>query len=133
MFCAILRFFVEKKMKIKYIKTDLAGQTTAFVCTKISRHQQPKIAQQLMKPGVLAVEQVGFVEKSKKPKAAARLQMMGGEISINATLSLVFILAKKLKKQEFYLELSGCPNLIRCQIINNQPEIGLNQKNKIKN
>ena len=76
------------------------------------------------------MEQVGFIEKPKNKKATVRLQMMGGEISINATLSLVFVLAKKLKKKEFYLELSGYPNLIRCQMVNNQPEIILKQKKK---
>jgi len=135
MLCAILRFFGgekigEKMRKLKFIQTDLAGNTTAFVWTKVSRRQQPKIARRLMRPEILGVEQVGFIEKANNSKAEALLQMMGGEISINATLSLVFILAKKLKKKEFYLDLSGYPNLIQCQMVNNQPEIILKQKIK---
>lgn len=119
-------------LKLKFTKTDLSGNTTAFIWNKIKRNQQPKIARQLMNPDVLDVEQVGFIEESINPKAKARLQMMGGEISLNATLSLVFILAKKVAQKKFSLELSGYPSLVRCQMTKNWPEIILKPLKKIK-
>lgn len=116
--------------KINFIKTDLAGNTTAFISTKIGRNKQPAIAQELMKPECLCAEQVGFVENPCNQKANARLQMMGGEICLNATLSLASILLEKEKS--VCLELSGFPDLVRCKRAGSQTMICLKLKPEIK-
>jgi histidine racemase len=118
-------------MKLKYSKTNLSGNTTAFIWNKITRKDQSRIATVIMKKDSLCVEQVGFIEKPEQKDVLARLQMMGGEICINATLSFVQLIAQKKRLKRFNLELSGYSNFIKCMVNKNQPTIMMKSLYKI--
>jgi diaminopimelate epimerase len=78
----------------QYIKCSPGGNTTGLVFSEVPRKEQASVAKRIM-ASQPDVEQVGFVEKPKDPKAVRRLQMMGGEFCGNATRSLAWVLWHK--------------------------------------
>ena len=106
-------------MKINYVLVDPGGNPTVLVLTGIARDLQPKVSKTILDklPGVC--EQVGFIERAQNPKAACRLQMMGGEFCGNALRSTVGWLAQKAGKEKWekgkfksILESSGTGELL---------------------
>lgn len=81
----------------EYIKCSPGGNITGLVFAEVPREEQASVAKRIM-ASQPDVEQVGFVEKPKGPKAVARLQMMGGEFCGNATRSLAWVLWHKRRR-----------------------------------
>lgn len=82
-------------MKLKFVKLDPSGNTTAIILDPLPRDLYQKIAAQLLKPESLAVEQVGFLEKAADAKTRLKLQMMGGEFCGNAARAFATWLVKE--------------------------------------
>jgi len=78
----------------EYIKCSPGGNITVLVFAEVPRKEQASVAKRIM-ASQSDVEQVGFVEEPKDPKAVRRLQMMGGEFCGNATRSLGWVLWQK--------------------------------------
>ena len=74
-------------MKIHYIKTDAAGNTTAIVTDAVSRELYAKIGTAIIADESAGIEQVGFMEKPANKTSRSRLQMMGDEFCANALRS----------------------------------------------
>ena len=81
-------------MTIHYLKFSPTGNITILVTTPVPRDRQGEIAARLLAPDCVGGEQVGFIEPPSDPRAAARLQMMGGEFCGNATMSVGAMLAR---------------------------------------
>jgi diaminopimelate epimerase len=99
-----------------YFKLWPGGNTTAIVSQPIPRKLQPRIARQIM-GNDRSIEQVGFIERSRKKKAAFRLQMMGGEFCGNAARAAAYLWTMhfpRLKKVQF--EVSGFSKLVTALI-----------------
>lgn len=106
-------------MKIDYIKLSPTGNITVLVTSPVPRAQQPAVAAALLAPDSVGGEQVGFVEAPSDPKAAARLQMMGGEFCGNASMALGAVLAREANLPEgrvrsLRLEVSGADAPVSC-------------------
>lgn len=117
--------------RLPFTKIYPAGNMTALVKTRLPRRFHGQIARQIMKEDK-SVEQVGFIEPARNPRALARLQMMGGEFCGNATRSLAMCLFNELRtqcniiKRKFSLEVSGMDKLIEVSIQeNNSVQISL--------
>jgi diaminopimelate epimerase len=78
----------------EYIKCSPGGNITGLVFAEVPREEQASAAKRIM-ASQPDVEQVGFVEEPRDPKAVRRLQMMGGEFCGNATRSLGWVLWQK--------------------------------------
>lgn len=115
-------------MKINVLRYYPNGNTTAIIENKIAKKLQEFVTQKIINKKY--AEQVAFVEKAKKKNAIARLQMMGGEFSGNATLAFGIYLSEKYEKSKVIFESSGVSCLIKSTIIKNkvQSEIPSNIK-----
>ena len=78
-------------MNVEYDKVYPGGNTTAIVQTRVSEAQRSPIAAAIMAADT-TIEQVGFLRPSDV--ADARLDMMGGELCINAVRSVAAIVGK---------------------------------------
>lgn len=108
-------------MTIDYIKLSPTGNITVLVKTPVPRAQQAGLAARLLREDCVGGEQVGYVENAADSRAAARLQMMGGEFCGNATMSLAAVLARDAGLKEgaamdLRLEVSGSAGLVPCHI-----------------
>jgi diaminopimelate epimerase len=105
----------------EYIKCSPGGNITSLVFAEVPREEQASVAKRIM-ASQPDVEQVGFVEKPKNPKAVARLQMMGGEFCGNATRSLAWVLWHKRRRgidtsaRTVTLEVSGVARPLSVEI-----------------
>ncbi len=81
--------------RVNFVKMNPAGNTTLLVTDVVPREQHMELARLLMGPTFLAVEQVGYVEQAEDSRAAARLQMMGGEFCGNASRALAALLVER--------------------------------------
>lgn len=95
------------------------GNTTALVTKKIPKNKHVQIAKRILNKHK-NVEQVGFLEKPKNPKADIRLQMMGGEFCGNASRAAAFLEAMKNNKKFLKLEVSGFPEILEATTIGNK-------------
>lgn len=105
-------------MLLRYTPVDPTKNITLLVTTPVARELQAQTALWLLRHEPDA-EQVGFLEPSAK--AAARLQMMGGEFCGNATMSLGAWLCRREKlphgiTHNFLLEVSGADAPVSCSI-----------------
>ncbi|HUS60311.1 MAG TPA: hypothetical protein VMX76_02945 [Nevskiaceae bacterium] len=114
------RKIISKTLNQVYVLLP-GGNITTLVEDKISRPLQPALAKKIMKLKP-EVEQVGFIEKPKNGKAAARLQMMGGEFCGNSTRCLGWLLLEG-KPGKVKLEVSGAEKLL---------EVEINKKGNVK-
>lgn len=108
-------------MTIDYIKLSPTGNITVLVKTPVPRSQHAALAAHLLREDCVGGEQVGYIEPPDDPRAAARLQMMGGEFCGNATMSLGAVLAREAglgesAPMELSLEVSGSAGLVPCRI-----------------
>ena len=109
-------------MKLKFAKMNPTENMTAIVLSPVDRADQPAVAARLMAENSVCVEQVGFLEETTLPGAAARLQMMGGEFCGNATMSLAALRAYEEGLNEgeekiYPLEISGADKVLDCRIV----------------
>ena len=108
-------------MTIDYIRLSPTGNITVLVKTPVPRQRHGEIAARLLAPDCVGGEQAGFIEPPTDPRAAARLQMMGGEFCGNAAMSLAAVLARKRGLAEgealdLVLEVSGADAPVPCRI-----------------
>ncbi|MED4531597.1 diaminopimelate epimerase [Metabacillus fastidiosus] len=109
------------KQEIDFIKFNPTQNMTILVKPNYPIEDYKKIASKIMSYDSVHAEQVGFIEKPINSKAAAHLQMAGGEFCGNACMALgAFIATEKGLKQnemmEILLEVSGTDQLITCQV-----------------
>ncbi|PEZ08208.1 diaminopimelate epimerase [Bacillus sp. AFS018417] len=109
------------KQEIDFIKFNPTQNMTILVKTNFPVEEYKNIASKIMSYDSVHAEQVGFIEKPINNKAAAHLQMAGGEFCGNACMALAAFIAseKELKKNEMteiLLEVSGTDQLIMCQV-----------------
>lgn len=105
-------------MTIDYIKFSPTGNITVLVRSPVPRARQASLAARLLRADCVGGEQAGYLEPPTDPRAAARLQMMGGEFCGNATMSLAALLAREAGSQraDYLLEVSGSDGLVPCRI-----------------
>jgi diaminopimelate epimerase len=108
-------------MEVDFVKISPTQNMTILITSPVTRQQQPAVAQKVMAYDNVYAEQVGFVEKPDNPKAAARLQMAGGEFCGNATLSLCAYLVWKgdiecNDRCTVPVEASGASEILYCDI-----------------
>ncbi len=108
-------------MTVDYIRLSPTGNITVLVTGPVPREQQPRTAARLLESDCVGGEQAGFIEPPADPRAAARLQMMGGEFCGNAAMSLAAVLARRDglaagRCEEYLLEVSGAPDLVPCSV-----------------
>ncbi|MGE7764879.1 diaminopimelate epimerase [Peribacillus sp. NPDC096540] len=113
--------------EIDFIKFNPTQNMTILVKTNYLVEQYKYIASKIMSYDSVHAEQVGFIEKPINNKAAAKLQMAGGEFCGNACMALAAFIAseKGLKHNdlaEIILEASGTDKLITCQMKRNLEE-----------
>lgn len=102
-------------MIINFIKLSPGGNTTAIILSEVAPQARPYVANLLMSADYLAVEQVGFLEPPTKPEANARIDMMGGELCINAIRSVsAFLLKLSDENTDVLIESTGTAELLRC-------------------
>lgn len=105
-------------MIIDYTKLSPTGNITVLVKTPVPRERQAAIAARLLAADCVGGEQAGFIEAPSDARAAARLQMMGGEFCGNATMSLGAMLARRdgVDEADYLIEVSGSPAPVPCHI-----------------
>lgn len=108
-------------MILDFVKLSPTRNMTILVTSPVDRTKHVAIAEQLMSPGSVQAEQVGFIEEASLPGARLRLQMMGGEFCGNATMSLGALLAHQENLPDgasinYPLEISGAEGVISCHI-----------------
>lgn len=113
-------------MKLHFVKCNPTENMTILVMDPVPENRRPEIAAHMMQPTHLYAEQVGFVESPRLAgsKASLRLQMMGGELCVNALRSLAAVMAYKEYPGEpeagngicFELESSGLEKPISCWV-----------------
>jgi len=113
--------------EIEFIKFNPTQNMTILVKTNYLVEEYKHIASKIMSYDSVYAEQVGFIEKPINNKAAAKLQMAGGEFCGNACMALAaFIASEKGLNQndlaEIILEASGTDKLITCQMKRNLDE-----------
>ncbi|MGM1034371.1 MAG: diaminopimelate epimerase [Bacillota bacterium] len=113
--------------EIEFIKFNPTQNMTILVKTNYLVEEYKHIASKIMSYDSVHAEQVGFIEKPTNNKAAAKLQMAGGEFCGNACMALAAFIAseKGLKHNdlaEIILEASGTDKLISCQMKRNSDE-----------
>ncbi|MFB7640832.1 diaminopimelate epimerase [Peribacillus butanolivorans] len=113
--------------EIDFIKFNPTQNMTILVKTNYLIEEYKHIASKIMSYDSVHAEQVGFIEKPINNKAAAKLQMAGGEFCGNACMALAAFIAseKGLKHNdlaEIILEASGTDKLITCQMKRNLDE-----------
>lgn len=109
---------------IPFVKFWPGGNTTALVVEKFPREQYVSIARKILDENKI-IEQVGFLEKPENPRAAIRLQMMGGEFCGNATRATAYFWAMKTRLKSFKIEVSGFSELLSAKINNDKVELEL--------
>ncbi|MFJ7366504.1 diaminopimelate epimerase [Peribacillus frigoritolerans] len=113
--------------EIDFIKFNPTQNMTILVKTNYLVEEYKHIASKIMSYDSVHAEQVGFIEKPINNKAAAKLQMAGGEFCGNACMALAAFIAseKGLNHNdlaEIILEASGTDKLITCQMKRNLDE-----------
>ena len=93
-------------MEIHFVIADTAGNITAIVKDGVADDDYRSVAAAIMQDPQWKVEQVGFITEPKVG-GEARLQMMGGEFCGNAARSFGKYIAKKMRRQEAVIEISG--------------------------
>lgn len=109
------------KQEIDFIKCNPTQNMTILVKTNYPVEEYKHIASKIMSYESVYAEQVGFIEKPVNKKAAAHLEMAGGEFCGNACMALAAFIAsenglKQNDRTEIALEVSGADNLIMCQV-----------------
>ncbi len=108
-------------MDVRYIRMNPSGNITCLVLSPVAAKDRPRITAALMEQ----CEQVGYLTAAADPRAAARLQMMGGEFCGNASMATAAYLASREERagekprkeaREMLLEVSGAGGPIWCRV-----------------
>ncbi len=115
------------KQEIDFIKFNPTQNMTILVKANYSVKEYKQIASKIMSYDSVHAEQVGFIEKPIDDKAAAHLQMAGGEFCGNACMALAAFIAfeqgiRQEEMTEVLLEVSGTSELVKCQVKGNSDE-----------
>ncbi|MBM7702366.1 diaminopimelate epimerase [Metabacillus iocasae] len=107
--------------EIDFIKCNPTQNMTILVKTEHSITEHTRIASKMMAYDNVYAEQVGFIERPVTHKAAAHLQMAGGEFCGNACMALAAFLAAEKGLQvheqtDVVLETSGTDELVACHV-----------------
>ncbi|WP_110114800.1 diaminopimelate epimerase [Bacillus sp. CGMCC 1.16541] len=107
--------------EIDFIKCNPTQNMTILVKTEHSMKEHTRIASKMMAYDNVYAEQVGFIERPVTHKAAAHLQMAGGEFCGNACMALAAFLASEKGLQlddqtDVVLETSGTDELVTCHV-----------------
>ena len=108
-------------MEVDFVKISPTQNMTVLVTSAVERHIHAEVAAKLMAYNSVYAEQVGFLEKPEDPRAAARLQMAGGEFCGNATLALgAYLVWSGVVACNgscvIPIEVSGAADLLQCEI-----------------
>lgn len=90
----------------------------------VPHEQYFSLSNQLMSDDYLACEQVGYLSKGTGG-AVYKLEMMGGELCVNALRSLGYLHYLQTKETDFKLTSSGSDSVFRILINNCSPEVSL--------
>lgn len=109
-------------MTLDFVKLSPTRNMTILVTSPVDRARHVAVAEQLMAPGSVQAEQVGYLEDASIPGARLRLQMMGGEFCGNATMSVGAFLAFQENlpdgaSADYPLEVSGANGIVNCRVI----------------
>lgn len=109
-------------MNVSYAKLSPTGNDTVLVSTPVPRALHGALAARLLEDPAVGGEQVGYVEPPADARAAARLQMMGGEFCGNATMALGALLARDAgladgAAMDMAIEVSGSGAPVPCRIV----------------
>ena len=107
------------KNNTPYTLVDTAGQTTAVVDVPLPRSKQPAISKPIMK-SIKDIGQVCFIEKGTR---YPRLQMMGGELSVNGCAAGAFYWLKKMDLKFARFETSGDGLIIDVKLQNDSTKL----------
>ena len=104
-------------MDVNFVKLSPTQNMTLLITSPVDRKDHAECASQLMRYESVHAEQTGFVEKPRNEKAAARLQMAGGEFCGNAAMALAALIARDKKLMHngthpLLLEVSGHSALV---------------------
>ncbi|WP_340028435.1 diaminopimelate epimerase [Paenibacillus sp. FSL H7-0940] len=115
------------KQEIDFIKFSPTQNMTILVKTDHAAEKYNHIATRLMSYDNVYAEQVGFIEPTRRPEAAARLEMAGGEFCGNACMALAAHHASEAglahqESMDIMLEVSGTDQLIMCHVKKQQNE-----------
>lgn len=103
-------------MNLLFSKILPGGNSTIIVESPVECALRPGVANILMKPNYLNAEQVGFLVPARSNNADARLEMMGGELCINALRSTSALLfSRDAGKNILRLESSGFQGMLLCE------------------
>ncbi len=100
--------------EIRYVLLNPTGNLTCLVLDPVSAAERKGITAALMD----RCEQVGYLIPPENARAAARLQMMGGEFCGNASMATAVFLAARngsAPDGEVLLEVSGAEGLVPCR------------------
>ena len=115
------------KQEIDFIKFSPTQNMTILVKTDHAAEKYNHIATRLMSYDNVYAEQVGFIERTRRPEAVARLEMAGGEFCGNACMALAAHHASEAglahqESMDIMLEVSGTDQLIMCHVKKQQNE-----------
>lgn len=100
---------------VTFAKVLPGGNSTILVESPIPAMDRPAVANALMSPAMLSAEQVGFLVTPPKGMDA-RLEMMGGELCVNALRSLSALLFHRdSTKSRCLLSTSGTTDPVVCE------------------
>lgn len=91
---------------IPYHVLSPAGNLTALVTDPVSVEAHAAVASDIMSADT-SIEQVGFIIPPSLPGSAFSLQMMGGELCLNAVLAAAFLHMQGTGESQVMLETSG--------------------------
>ena len=102
---------------IRYVLLDPTGNLTCLVTDPVKEEDRAGVTTALMD----RCEQVGYLMPPRDPRAAVRLQMMGGEFCGNASMATAAYLAERDgavtgDEREIPLEVSGAEGLVTCRV-----------------
>ena len=102
-------------MLLSFTKFSPGGNDTIIVQSEVPGSKRVQIAQTLMSATYLSAEQVGYLSYPKIDGVDGRLEMMGGELCVNALRSAVALLAQKTGKRIFRMQSSGSEHILQCE------------------
>lgn len=94
-------------MIINFTKLSPGGNDTIIVQSAVPAAERAEIARTLMSSPYVGGEQVGYLTLAPSSGIDARLDMMGGELCVNALRSAATVLASDSKKTSVRLASSG--------------------------
>lgn len=109
------------KQEIDFVKFNPTQNMTILVRTKHRQEEYTHIASKMMSYDSVHAEQVGFIRTPANHRAAAYLQMAGGEFCGNACMALAAYIASERgiihnDLMSIDLEASGTNRLVACQV-----------------